>query len=289
MGCFVGLACKLYNGLMLLMATKKDTEKNKQQNDSAEQKHSQTTSNKVVADDAQSDNNVKQEIDELLQTLDQNIGDIDPEEALSLIDHWYGFLNKVKEPEVKELASSLKELQKMLKGGKATGQEISEALIHLGEQTSEFSGNADKGLKQPVQRLGKQLRKAGTSIAQAEEQEYHQQLDSLLEKAENDELTSIDSETAIASIDFWYDLLSKAEGEQFQSIANSLKELKQAIKRGNAKPTTIAKHLTQLGEYASEVASESPRGFKGIIQKLGKQLAQAGESLTNSDAKAEVD
>ena len=61
-------------------------------------------------------------------------------------------------------------------------------------------------LEQPVQRLGKQLRKAGTSIAKAEDQEYHQQLDTLLEKADK-ELTSLDAEEAVGAIDFWYKLL----------------------------------------------------------------------------------
>ena len=64
-------------------------------------------------------------------------------------------------------------------------------------------------LEQPVQRLGKQLRKAGTSIAKAEDQEYHQQLDTLLEKVESEELTSLDAEEAVGAIDFWYNLLLK--------------------------------------------------------------------------------
>ena len=202
---------------------------------------------------------------------------------MGLVDHWYSSLHKSKEPEVKELASGLKELQKMLKSGKASGHEISEVLIHISEQTTEFASNAEKVLKQPVQRLGKQLRKAGTSIAKAEDQEYHQQLDTLLEKVESEELTSLDAEEAVGAIDFWYNLLHKAEGEQSKQAANSLKELKQALKRGNAKPETIAKALTKVGEQTTEIASAPPRGFKGAIQKLGKQLTKAGESLTATE------
>lgn len=170
----------------------------------------------------------------------------------------------------------------MLKGGKATGHEISEELIHLGEQTTELSNNADKGAKQSVQRLGKQLRKTGTSIARAEDQEYHQQLDTLVEKSEGEELTSLNADEAVGAIDLWYNLLHKAEGEQFQSVATSLKELKQALNRGNAKPETIAKALSKVGEQTTEIASQAPRGFKGAVQKLGKQLTRAGESISSA-------
>jgi hypothetical protein len=191
------------------MAAKKETEENQQ---------------------TQPEFDPSKEIEALLHSMEGNFSEIETENALSLVDRWYGFLHSFKEPEVKELASGLKELQKLLKSGKATGHEVSEALIHIGEQTSEFSNDAEKDLKQPVQRLGKQLRKAGTSVAKAEDQEYHQQIDVLLEKAEG-ELTSLDTEEAVGAIDFWYNLLHKAEGEQSQQLANSLKGLKQVLKR----------------------------------------------------------
>jgi ABC-type transporter Mla subunit MlaD len=230
--------------------------------------------------DKQQEFDLSQELEQLIQLLQGDLSDIDPDSALGLIDQWHGFLSKVKEPEFKELASELKELQKLLKSGKATGHEISETLIHLGESTTEVSSNAEKGSKQPVQRLGKQLRKAGTAIAKAEDQEYHEQLDALMEKAEDEELTALDPDEAIGAIDIWYNLLSKAEGEQFHAVADSLKNLKQTLKRGNAKPETVAKALSQVGKQTTELASEAPRGFKGILQKLGKRLNKASESLT---------
>lgn len=264
------------------MATKKETEDKQKHNQAEEKAHTETTSSKA-AGDVEAEFDGGQEIDQLLQTLEGDLSTIETESAVGLVDHWYSFLHKFKEPEVKELASELKELQKMLKSAKATGHEISEVLIHIGEQTAEFSSNAEKSLKQPVQRLGKQLRKAGTSIAKAEHQEYHEQLDTLVEKVEGEELTSVDTEYAVGAIDFWYNLLHKVEGEQFQQVANSLKELKQALKRGNAKPETIAKALTKVGEQTTEIASKVPRGFKGAIQKLGKQVTKAGESLTAAE------
>lgn len=257
------------------MVTKKEPEEKQKHNQTEQKAHTQSTSSQAAGD-------VQAELDQLLQALEGDLSTIETESALSLVDRWYSSLHKSK-PEVKELASGLKELQKMLKSGKASGHEISEVLIHISEQTTEFASNAENVLKQPVQRLGKQLRKAGTSIAKAEDQEYHQQLDTLLEKVESEELTSLDAEEAVGAIDFWYNLLHKAEGEQSKQAANSLKELKQALKRGNAKPETIAKALTNVGEQTTEIASAAPRGFKGAIQKLGKQLTKAGESLTATE------
>lgn len=269
------------------MATKKETD-DKQKQAKAEDKsqdksHQEDASTKAVAGDAGAEFDVHQELDDLMKSLEGDLSEIEPEAALGLINQWYDFLHKVKEPEVKELASGLKDLQKLVKSGKASGHEISEVLIHLGEQTSDFSGNAEKGLKQPIQRLGKQLRNSGTSIAKAEDKEYLDQIDSLVEQTQGEELTSVDPEEAVGAIDTWYNLLNKAEGDQYKQLANSLKELKQVLKRSNAKPEAIADALTQVGEQTTEIASELPRGFKGAVQKLGKQLANSGKSLATQE------
>ncbi|UBF25873.1 hypothetical protein K9N68_30740 [Kovacikia minuta CCNUW1] len=262
------------------MATKKESESKQKQAQSEEKDHKETASSKAIAGDAQAEFNASEEIDQLVQTLDGDLSETEPEQALELVNQWYDFVHKVKDPGVKELASGLKDLQKLLKSGKATGYEISDILIHLGEQVGNVSDSAEKGMKQSVQRLGKQLRKAGTATAKEEDQEYLRQIDGLVEQAEGEELASIEAEEAVQAIDVWYNLLHKAEDEKFQSLANSLKELKQVLKRSNAKPETVAKALAQVGEQTVEVASETPRGFKGAIQKLGKQLSRAGESLT---------
>ncbi|MDX2229049.1 MAG: hypothetical protein NW220_05405 [Leptolyngbyaceae cyanobacterium bins.349] len=268
------------------MATKKESEKQQKQDQQEEKAHQENTPAKAVAGDAQAELEVGQELDELIQSLQGDLSSIELDGAMSLIDHWQGILAKSKIEGGKELSTELKELQKMLKGGKATGHEISEVLIHIGEQTAEFAGDAEKGSKQSVQKLGKALRKAGTSIAKAEDQEIHEQLDLIVEKAESDELVAMEAEAAIGAIDFWYNILNKAEGDQFKQVANSLKSLKQALNKGNSKPETIAKSLAQLGEQTSAIASEAPRGFKGIIQKVGKQLTATSESLTEAPAEA---
>lgn len=269
------------------MATKKESEKQPKQDQVEAKAQTQESSGKVVAGDAQAAPELGQELDELMESLQGDLGSIDLETAMGLIDHWQGILSKSQIEGGKEMGSELKELQKMLKGGKATGHEISEVLIHIGEQTAEFAGDAEKGSKQSIQKLGKQLRKAGTSIAKAEDQEIHEQLDLIVEKGEGDELLSLEPEAAVGAIDFWYAILSKAEGDQYKSVANSLKSLKQALSKGNSKPETIAKNLAQLGEQTHAIASEAPRGFKGIIQKVGKQLSAASESLVEEKAAAE--
>jgi F0F1-type ATP synthase membrane subunit b/b' len=73
--------------------------------------------------------------------------------------------------------------------------------------------------------------------------------------------------------------LHKAEDEKVKSISTGLKSLKQALGKSNPKPETIAKALAEIGAQTKEVAAQAPRGFKGVIQKLGKQLEAASESL----------
>ena len=257
------------------MATKKEAEPQKS---SAKSTPEETASSKAAESSTEAD--VSRQLDDLLQTLQGDLSSIDTETSLSLIDHWHSFLNKTKDSGYKELAGGLKDLQKMLKGGKATGHEISETLIHIGEQTAEITLDAETEIKQPIQKLGKQLRNVGTSLAKAEDKEYHDQLDSLLEKADGGELTSLNTDEASSTLDFWYNILHKSEDENVKSIASSLKSLKQALGKSNSKPETIAKALAEVGSQTKEVAAQTPRGFKGIIQKLGKQIETVSESLT---------
>lgn len=265
------------------MAKNKEAENKKEQSQAEEKNHKVNASEKAIAKDTQADFDLNSEINELTQALSGDLSEIATEDALGLIDHWYNFLHKSKDAEVKQLATGLKELQKLVKGGKATGHEISEELIQLGEQIGDFSGEIEKGAKSAIQRLSKQLRKSGTAIAKAEDQEHLQQIDQLVEQAEADQITAIEPEAAIAQIDVWYNLLHKAEGESYQQLANSLKELKQALKRNNAKPETIAKALSAVGEQTTAVAGELPRGFKGAVQKLGKYLTNTSKSLVEAE------
>lgn len=245
------------------------------------QEHKETASSKAVAPDATGvTEDDKQELESLLETLQGDLSAIDPEAGLSLIDEWYGQLHKSKDEGIKELASGLKELKQALKGNKATGHEIGELLAQVGEQTQELASDADKGFKTTLQKLGKQLTKVGNSLGKAEDQEHVEHVESLIELLESDDLSELDSEEAIASIDEWYAMLHKSEDETQKEIANSLKQLKQALS-GKGKGTNLGELLTQLGEQTTEAAADAQRGLKGPIQRLGKLLSKTGKSISS--------
>jgi predicted RND superfamily exporter protein len=263
------------------MAAKKESEKHKSKQEA--ETHTETNSKSKTAERS-AEFDIHQKGEDLVQALQGNLNEIETDEALSLIQEWYGFLDKTKDSSVSELATALKNLQKLLKGNKASELEISEALIELGENTSEFapsSASADKGIKQLLQKLGKQLRTVGTLMAKAEEKEYHDRLDQFLEKADDQSLTTIKAEEATGIIDFWYGALNKAEDKQLKEIASSLKNLKQSLTKDNSKAEGIAKLLNQVSEQTIAASSEAPRGFKGMLQKVGKQLAATSDSLVS--------
>lgn len=254
-----------------------------QQQSRQDDAHEQEGASKAIAADAEGSMDLSQEIDESMKVLDGDLSEMTAEEALERIDEWYNFLHKVKEPAVKEIVSGIKELQKLVKSGKASGHEIGAVLERLGEQTSEYASEVDKELKNPLQKLGKQLSHAGGSVSKAEDQQHLEQIDSMTELLEGEELASLEPAKAVEMIDPWFNLLNKSDNEQFKALANSLKELKQAVKKSHPKPDTIAEILSHLGEQVGEVASEAPRGFKGHIQKLGKQLSKAAKSIDSAE------
>ncbi|MBD2073149.1 hypothetical protein H6F86_04440 [Phormidium sp. FACHB-592] len=261
-----------------IMTSKQDSKSQQSASKETEQKHQQSgAASKAVAPD-QGSNNDTQALDSLLETLGGDLTSIDTEAALGAIDEWHGTLQKAKEPAVKELANGLKELKQLLKGGKATGHDIGEVLSHIGDQTSDIAAEADKGMKTSLQKLGKQLSKAGQALGKAEDKEAAEQIESLSETLEGD-LTQVDTDTAIGAIDHWYGLLHKSDNESLQEIANGLKELKQTLKRKTANASDIAEVMTKIGEQTTEAASTAHRGLKGPIQKFGKLLSRTGKSL----------
>ena len=179
----------------------------------------------------------------------------------------------------------MKELKQLLKGGKASGHDIGEALAQVGHQTSELASDAEKSAKPPLQRLGKQLTQAGNSLGKAEDQEQVEQIGSAIEALEGD-LSAIEPAAAVGVIDHWYAILHKSENKKLEQIASGLKHLKQQLKGGKAKGTAIAETLTQIGDQTTEAAAEATKGFKSPIQRLGKLLSKAGKSLEKQSAEA---
>jgi hypothetical protein len=255
--------------------------KSKQNNPSKEDtsKKSSQSNSQSNGNSAKNDNSdLSQKIESLHSALNSDLSQLDSEAALGLVDEWYDLLHKAKEPEVKEIATHLKQLKQLLKGGKATGHEISEVLMEIGEQTSNFAADAENEVKAPLRQVGKQLSKAGNSVAKAEEHEQIEEIESLTEVLE-DGVAEVEKDTATSSIDTWYSLLNKSDDENFKEIANGLKELKQVLKQKNAKPADISSVLSKLGEQTVAAAHDAKRGFKGPIQRLGKLLSKSAKSL----------
>ncbi len=217
-------------------------------------------------------------LDSLLELLQGDLSSIDAAAGLESIDEWYNTLHKSKDKDSKELADSLKELKQLLKGGKASGHEVGEALIHVGDRTMDIAADSDKEAKATLQKLGKQLTKVGNSLGKAEDQENIDSINTLTETLDED-LESVDMSVATAAIDHWYGILHKLEDKHSQKIADNLKQLKQSLKSGKGKKTDLSKALATLGEQTIEAAAEAPRGIKGAVQRLGKRLNKISKTI----------
>jgi tetratricopeptide (TPR) repeat protein len=232
--------------------------------------------NAVINSDSKDDDAKK--LASLTATLQGDLSSIDPDAALKTIDELYGLVHQSKQPQAKEIASGLKELQKLLKRKEPSGHELGELIGHLGEQTSEIAADAEKAIKTPIQHLGKQLTKIGRSLSKAEDLEHLEALDALMDILEQ-KPDKIDSKHTVGEIDRWHDILHKSEDESLKAIATELKALKQLLKGTKTKSADLGEQLIQLGEHTMTAATNAGRGFKGVIQKLGKVLIAFGKSL----------
>ncbi len=260
------------------MAGKSESKKDNSDKEDKTTKASSSDQSKSKSQSADSELADTQNIDSLLDLLQGDLSSIDAAAGLEVVDQWYSVLHKAKDAESKELADSLKELKQLLKGGKASGHEVGEALIHVGDRTMDIAADSDKELKATLQTLGKQLGKVGNSLCKAEDQENIDSIHTLTEALDED-LESIDMEAATAAIDEWYGILHKLEDKHSQKIADNLKQLKQSLKSGKGKKTDLAKALATLGEQTVEVATEAPRGIKGAVQRLGKRLNKISKTI----------
>ena len=220
-----------------------------------------------------------QKLESLSEALQGELSSIDPDATLKMIDELHDLVHQSKQPEAKEIATGLKELQKQLKRKEPSGHELGELIGHLGDQTSEIAAVAEKELKAPLQRLGKQLVKVGRSLAKAEDLHHLEGLDAVVDILEQDPSKS-DPKSAVGEIDRWYDLLHKSEDESLKALATELKQLKQLLKASKTKGTDLSEKLIEIGEQTTAAAANAGRGFKGVIQKLGKVLTTFGKSLS---------
>jgi hypothetical protein len=219
-----------------------------------------------------------QKLESLSQLLKGEISTIDPDAALKTIDELHSLVQKVKQPEAKEIATGLKDLQKLLKRKEPTRHELGELIGHLGEQTTEIATQSEPGLKTPLQHLGKQLTKLGRSLSKSEDLEHLEALDTVVDLLEQ-KPKKIEIEQAMKTIDRWYEILHKSEDNHLKAIATELKDLTQILKGDKIKAADISQKLIQIGDLTTAIAATAGRGFKSVIQKLGKVLSTFGKSL----------
>jgi hypothetical protein len=221
-----------------------------------------------------------QKLESLAQLLKGEISAIDPDAALKTIDELYNLVQKAKQPEAKEIATGLKELQKLLKQKEPNGHELGELIVHLGEQTTQIADlQSEVAFKTPLQHLGKQLSKFGRSLSKSGDLEHLEGLDAIVDILEQ-KPKKIDLKHAITTIDLWYEILHKSEDSSLKEIAIELKDLKQLLKSDRLESRVDFSHkIIKIGNLTTAVAATAGRGFKSVIQKLGKVLTTFGKSL----------
>ena len=257
-------------------ATKRQpTGENSQENGA--QSTLQSSRNSERNSDSDNNSETLQKLASLSEALQNDVSSADPDAAFKLIDEWHDLVNKVKGAEFKEIARGLKEVQKLLQQDDA-GHDLGELLSHLGALTSDSASEAEKGLKNPLRLLGKQLSEVGISLSKEEDKHHLEALGSLVETLDQ-EASTIDSKSSVDEIEQWHDLLHKSEDDSLKSIAGKLKDLKKLLKGTKTKGADISEVLIELGEQTTEAASIASRGFKGAIRELGKALIKFGKSI----------
>ena len=120
----------------------------------------------------------------------------------------------------------------------------------------------------------------------ADQDESSPEVDSLVEVLHGD-VTEIEADTAIESIDVWVNFLKGHKEENVKELSASLKELKKLLKGKKTEAREIAEVLEQLGEQTTAIGDDSGKGIKGPLHKVGKALAQAAKKIEKVAEKAE--
>jgi hypothetical protein len=93
------------------------------------------------------------------------------------------------------------------------------------------------------------------------------------------DITEVESEAGIDSIDEWVDFLKGHKEEGIKELSASLKQLKKLLKAKNADAGEIAEVLNQLGEQTNAIGDDAERGVKGPLHKLGKALISSSHKV----------
>lgn len=145
------------------------------------------------------------------------------------------------------------------KGGKTS---------HKGENTAETkSSNRSANAESQTDS------ETDTGMDEAEE------LNSLLEAFESEDLTEIDLDEATEMIEEWQDTLTKSKDSDLKAVGSNLKQLKKQLSSGKAQPEELAELFTQLGEQVDSYANNAERGYKTKLHNLGRSFKHAAKSL----------
>lgn len=135
----------------------------KGKDDSAtEEKKSKSAS----SEDSSEEMDTGEELDHLLAVLeDEDLTDMDLEQAAETIDEWNAILSKSKDADLKEIGTNLKQLKKLLGASKIKEADLAEVMTQLGGQVDKYANNAERGYKTKLHRLGKALSGEGKELA----------------------------------------------------------------------------------------------------------------------------
>jgi ABC-type transporter Mla subunit MlaD len=144
-------------------AAKKDQNKHDQEESKSQSKSSADSSEEM---------DMGEELDELLNMLEEeDLTDVDLEQAAEMIDEWQGVLSKSKDAQLKEVGASLKQLKKLVGNSKVKEEDLAEVLSQLGSQVDEYANNAERGFKTKLHRLGKALAGEGKELMSASDED----------------------------------------------------------------------------------------------------------------------
>lgn len=111
------------------------------------------------------------------------------------------------------------------------------------------------------------------------------ELDELLSLLEESDLTELDAEAGIETIDEWSEILNDSGDSDLKEIGKGLRQLKKALSAKKQKPQDIAEALSDLGEQIEGYANNAQRGYKTKLHKLAKSLHKSAKSVEKaSDA-----
>ncbi|MBW4444407.1 MAG: hypothetical protein KME10_24945 [Plectolyngbya sp. WJT66-NPBG17] len=111
-------------------------------------------------------------------------------------------------------------------------------------------------------------------------------IESLTEILHGD-ITEIESDEAIDSIDEWVDFFKGHKEDNVKELSASLKDLKKLLKGKRTEATQIVEALAKLGEQTNAIGDEAGRGVKGPVHTLGKALITFSHKIERAAAKAE--